>query len=195
VHGKSPIIYKMPGIEHEKFANLRMLYAYMYTHPGAKLMFMGNEFAQTSEWQEFTELDWNLMEHVSHQKMQVFVRDLSWLYKNEPALYEHQFSPDGFEWIETNKHHDGVLAFKRKGKKTKDDLFVVINTSNRNYSNWSFKLQGKKAWKESLNSNSIAYWGTGLYQNENLECKKLSQNKEGSEIKIEIPALSVLIFK
>ena len=195
VHGKSPMIYKMPGIEHEKFANLRMLYAYMYTHPGAKLMFMGNEFAQTSEWQEFTELDWNLAEYVSHQKMQVFVRDLSWLYKNEPALYENQFSPDGFEWLETNKHHDGVLAFKRKGKKTKDDLFVVINTSNRNYSNWSFKLQGKKGWKEILNSNSLAYWGTGLHHNENLECKKLSQNVEGCEIKIEIPALSVLIFK
>jgi len=195
VHGKSPMIYKMPGSEYEKFANLRMLYAYMYTHPGAKLLFMGNEFAQTSEWQEFTELDWNLIEHVSHQKMQDFVRDLCWLYKTEPALYENQFSPDGFEWIETNKHHDGVLAFNRKGKESKDDLFVVINTSNRAYTDWSFNLHGKKNWKEIINSNSISYWGTGLHQNENLEIKKLSQNKEGCEIKIDIPALSVLIFK
>jgi len=195
VHGKSPMIYKMPGVEHEKFANLRMLYAYMYTHPGAKLLFMGNEFAQTTEWQEFTELDWNLLEHVSHQKMQDFVRDLCWLYKTEPALYEQQFSPEGFEWIETNKHHDGVLAFKRKGKKSKDDLFVVINTSNRAYSSWSFKLHGKKSWKEILNSNSISYWGNGSHQNENIEIKKNSQTKDCSEIKIDIPSLSVLIFK
>ena len=103
VHGKSPMIYKMPGTEFEKFANLRLLYAYMYTHPGAKLLFMGNEFAQTSEWHEESELDWHLLEHESHQKLKDCVKDLCYLYKNEPALYEYQFDPKGFEWTIVNR--------------------------------------------------------------------------------------------
>jgi 1,4-alpha-glucan branching enzyme len=195
VHGKSPMIYKMPGWEHEKFANLRLLYGYMYTHPGAKLLFMGNEFAQSSEWNESAELDWPLLQHVSHSKMRDCVKFLSHLYKTEPALHENQFTPDGFEWIETNKRHEGVLAYKRKGKKKKDDLLVVLNMSGNNYSDWGMVVYGKKEWREIFNSNDIAYWGTGEYLNVNCNQALIQKKHLKCEIIMNIPALSVQIFK
>jgi 1,4-alpha-glucan branching enzyme len=195
VHGKSPMIYKMPGNEHEKFANLRLLYASMYTHPGAKLMFMGNEFGQTSEWNESSELDWFLLEHDSHQKMKACVRALSHLYKSEPALYELQFEPSGFEWILLNKRHEGVMAFRRKGLHAKDDLFVVLNVSNRTYHQWAFTLSGKKAWKSIFNSDSAAFWGTGKDLEEQIKEINMQDKLPVCEIKFNIPALSVQIFK
>ena len=105
VHGKSPMLYKMPGDEWQKFANLRLLYTYMFTHPGAKLLFMGNEIAQTSEWNYNMEVDWQLLVYEAHQKMQDCVSALNHLYSCEPALHESSLSPDGFEWIDLN-HRD-----------------------------------------------------------------------------------------
>lgn len=102
VHGKSPMIYKMPGDSWQKFANLRLLYTYMFTHPGAKLLFMGNEFGQTSEWNYKSELDWELLQHDSHKMMQQCVKALNHLYREQPALYENQFDPAGFQWIDLN---------------------------------------------------------------------------------------------
>ena len=193
VHGKSPMIYKMPGFEWEKFANLRLLYGYMYTHPGAKLLFMGNEFAQTSEWNDQSELDWSLLNHDSHQKMKNWVRDLSHFYKNEPALYENQFDESGFVWVELNKRNEGILAFKRMGKKPKNDILVVLNISNNNYTDCILHIKGKKIWNEVFNSNDIQYWGTGEF----LNVMPILTNKKsgGNEIKIDVPALSILIFQ
>ena len=195
VHGKSPMIYKMPGTEFEKFANLRLLYAYMYTHPGAKLLFMGNEFAQTSEWHEESELDWHLLEHESHQKLKDCVKDLCYLYKNEPALYEYQFDPKGFEWTIVNRKHDGVVAFKRKGKNKEDDLLIVLNNSNKNFTNWGIVVEGKASWKEIFNSNSTAYWGSGKHMNDKITIKLIDKKTTTCEINITIPALSLLIFR
>ena len=115
VHGKSPMIYKMPGDEWQKFANLRLLYTYMYTHPGGKLLFMGNEFGQTSEWNYHTELDWHLLVHEPHQKMQDFVAQLNILYTSHPALYEYQFDEKGFEWIDLDHRNECVIVYMRKG--------------------------------------------------------------------------------
>lgn len=193
VHGKSPMIYKMPGFEWEKFANLRLLYGYMYTHPGAKLLFMGNEFAQTSEWNDQSELDWSLLSHDSHQKMKNWVRDLSHFYRNEPALYENQFDEEGFVWVELNKRNEGILAFKRRGKKSKNDILVVLNISNNDYTDCILHIKGKKIWNEVFNSNDIRYWGTGEFLN---PLPILTNKILGShEIKIAVPALSILIFR
>ena len=195
VHGKSPMIYKMPGSEHEKFASLRMLYAYMYTHPGAKLLFMGNEFAQTSEWNEDAELDWHLLSHASHQKMKACVRQLAHLYRNEPALYQRQFDSTGFVWIDLNHRHEGVMAYRRKGNDPMDDLLVVINTSNQFYTNWPIDAAGKTQWQCIFNSNHVDFWGT----DERAGDVHLSHKKAGKsvdyEIKLNIPALSVQIYK
>jgi 1,4-alpha-glucan branching enzyme len=195
VHGKSPMIYKMPGALHEKFANLRMLYACMYTHPGAKLLFMGDEFAQTSEWNEASELDWHLLSHVSHQKMKDCVSKLCHLYKEEPALYEYQFDPKGFEWILLDRGHDGVMAYKRKGKNKKNDLVIVINTSAKNYQDYGIVFNGKTAWNEIFNSDDDQFWGSGKYMNKNSTFKIINKKTSSIEIKLAIPALSVMIFR
>ena len=195
VHGKSPMIYKMPGFEAEKFANLRLLYGYMFTHPGAKLMFMGNEFGQTAEWNDRSELDWELLKHDSHRKLQDCVRTLSHLYRSEPALYEYQFDPRGFEWTELQKQSEGIMAFKRKGKKKQNDLLVVLNISNQNHSHWKMVVEGKNHWKEIFNSDDITYWGTGNYINESIEIRPIDKKRKICEINLTIPALSILIFK
>jgi 1,4-alpha-glucan branching enzyme len=195
VHGKSPMIYKMQGLEHQKFANLRALYAYMYMHPGAKLLFMGNEFAQTSEWNETSEIDWHLLEYVSHQKMKDCVKDLCHLYRTEPACYDYPSSYDGFQWVETNKRNECLLAFMRKGKKRKNDLFVVMNLSDQMLEQRTFKLEGKSNWREILNTNDIKYWGTGEGLNPDPEIRMIQKKNRVCEIKITIPPLSVLIFK
>ncbi|MGL5946009.1 MAG: 1,4-alpha-glucan branching protein GlgB, partial [Sediminibacterium sp.] len=120
VHGKSPMLYKMPGDEWQKFANLRLLYTYMFTHPGAKLLFMGDEFGATQEWNYKSELQWDLLNFVSHGGMKYCVQQLNHLYRNQPALYEKQFEPGGFEWVDLNHRSDSVIAYKRKGKKDAD---------------------------------------------------------------------------
>jgi 1,4-alpha-glucan branching enzyme len=195
VHGKSPMLYKMPGLEYEKFATLRVLYAYMYAHPGAKLMFMGNEFGQTTEWNESSELDWHLLQHDSHQKLKTCVAKLSHLYKSEPALHELQFETTGFEWILLNHQHEGVMAFKRKGKHAEDELFVVLNISDKNYPEWAFKVYGKKTWKCLFNSDDLDFWGKGTVLNEQIEIKNIQGESPLCEIKYNIPALSVQMFK
>ena len=113
------MIYKMPGDEWQKHANLRLLYTYMFTHPGAKLLFMGNEFAQTTEWNYKTELDWELLKFECHENMQHCVKDLNHLYKDEPALHELQFDTKGFEWIDLDKRPESVVTFMRKAKNKK----------------------------------------------------------------------------
>ncbi|MBS1655228.1 MAG: 1,4-alpha-glucan branching protein GlgB, partial [Bacteroidetes bacterium] len=112
VHGKSPMLYKMPGDDWQKFANLRLLYTYMWTHPGAKLLFMGNEFGQTSEWNYKSELDWHLLQYDSHKLLKNCLADLNGLLKNEPALYENQFNVYGFEWIDLNHRAESVIVYK-----------------------------------------------------------------------------------
>ena len=127
VHGKSPMINKMPGDEWQKFANLRLMYSYMYLHPGAKLLFMGNEFAQTTEWNYKSELNWDLLQFEPHKKMRECVKQLNLLYTAQPALYELQFEKGGFEWVDVNHREEGIIAFKRKGRDVKDDILVVLN--------------------------------------------------------------------
>jgi 1,4-alpha-glucan branching enzyme len=195
VHGKSPMIYKMPGLEHEKFATLRLLYGYMYMHPGAKLLFMGNEFGQTTEWNEAGELDWHLLQFDSHRKLKEWVKVLSKLYKNEPALYEYQFDPRGFEWIELNRRAEGVIMFKRKGLLKKNDLLIVMNMSANNYTGWSIQIEGKLKWEEIFNSNHLDYWGTGTHLNKIVPIKKINVKNKIGEINISIPALSIQVFR
>ena len=127
VHGKSPMIYKMPGDDWQKFANLRLLYTYMWTHPGAKLLFMSDEFGQTSEWNYKSELDWGLLQFDSHKKLQHCVATLNQLLKDEPALYENQFNIDGFEWVDLNHRQESVIVFQRKGKKKSGNLLIILN--------------------------------------------------------------------
>ena len=195
VHGKSPMIYKMPGDDWQKFANLRLLYSYMFLHPGAKLLFMGNEFAATNEWNFTSELQWDLLQLPSHKGMKNCVQQLNALYRNNPALYELQFDPAGFEWVETNKRNEGVLAFKRKGKDNNQEVLVVLNTTPVPRHQFPIHVYGKKTWTEIFNSDAPNYWGVGDLYNDKIIAKSAPENKEWQILHLDLPALSAIVLK
>ena len=161
VHGKASLIYKMPGDEWQKFANLRALYTYMFTHPGAKLLFMGNEFAQTNEWNFTRSLDWHLLNYPVHKGMQEFVKDLNHLYTSEPALYENNFKPEGMEWVEANDGNNSIYIYLRKGKKEDDVLMTVLNLTPRVF-DYKIGVDEGTNWEVILNSDDEKYAGSGV---------------------------------
>ena len=195
VHGKSPMIYKMPGDEWQKFANLRLLYAYMFTHPGGKLLFMGNEFAQTTEWNYKSELSWELLQFDPHKKMKECVKALNNLYKSQPALHERQFEVGGFEWIDLNHRAEGVMVYMRKGKNKEDNLLIILNSTPVVRMDWKIRVHGKAIWKEIFNSDSIDYYGTGNVYNPSPVVNVVDKKNELYEINCHLPALSAVIFQ
>jgi 1,4-alpha-glucan branching enzyme len=195
VHGKSPMIYKMPGDEWQKFANLRALYGYMFTHPGGKLLFMGNEFGATLEWNYKSELQWNLLQYEPHARLKDYVRDLNKLLSDEPALYEKQFKEEGFEWVDLNHRQESVMVFKRKGKEADEDLLIVLNLTPVVRRDWKIHAAGKKSWKEIFNSDDKKYWGTGDVYNPDIQCTLVDKKDKWYEINLHLPPLSILVLK
>jgi 1,4-alpha-glucan branching enzyme len=195
VHGKSPMLYKMPGDEWQKFANLRLLYAYMFLHPGAKLMFMGNEFASTKEWDFKSELQWDLLQYPSHGGMKYCVQELNALYKAHPALYELQYEKSGFEWVELNQRQEGIIAFKRKGKDPVQDILVVFNMTPVPRHQFPIHIQGKTIWKEIFNSDAKAFWGSGNICNQEVHSISVNGVNHLHEIQLELPPLAAIVLK
>ena len=195
VHGKSPMLYKMPGDEWQKFANLRMLYTYMFTHPGAKLLFMGNEFGATSEWNYKTELQWNLLQFASHGGMKYCVQQLNQLYRSSPALYEKQFEQDGFEWIDLNHRSESVIVYMRKGKKPKDRILVILNLTPIVRNNWEVYVHDKQTWTEAFNSDSKDYWGTGDVYNPDILSELVDKPSKCYKLTLHLPALAAIVLK
>jgi len=195
VHGKSPMIYKMPGDEWQKFANLRVLYSYMYTHPGGKLLFMGNEFGQTSEWNYTTELDWNLLRYEPHSKLKTFMKDLNHLFTSQPAFYEYQFEREGFEWIDLNHRNECVMAYMRKGKKEKDDILVIFNMTPVERYDWRISVHEKTSWKQIFCSDDAKYWGTGKFSNQEITTHVVDKKNNIAEINLNLPALSAIVLQ
>jgi 1,4-alpha-glucan branching enzyme len=195
VHGKSPMLYKMPGDEWQKFANLRLLYSYMFTHPGGKLLFMGNEFGQTSEWNYKSELDWHLLQFEPHRKMRECVKALCKLYREEPALHQLQFEPGGFEWVDLNNRDQSVMVFKRKAGKAKDDVLVILNMTPVAHHDWKVRVQGKPAWKEIFNSDAEEFYGTGDVFNPEIVCTLVDKKHKVFEINLHLPPLGAVILR
>jgi 1,4-alpha-glucan branching enzyme len=195
VHGKSPMIYKMPGDEWQKFANLRLLYTYMFTHPGAKLLFMGNEIASTAEWNYKSELPWNLLQFDCHRGMQHCVRQLNKLYRSQPALYEKQFEPGGFEWIDLNHRSESVMVYSRIGKKISDRLIIILNMTPVVRKNWEIDVYGKKNWKEIFNSNDSSFWGTGDVYNPSITATLVDKKTQCYRLTIHLPPLAAIVLK
>jgi 1,4-alpha-glucan branching enzyme len=161
VHGKSSLIYKMPGDEWQKFANLRALYTYMYTHPGAKLLFMGGEFGQTGEWNFTRSLDWHLLEHPVHKGLQEYVKELNRLYRTETSLYENQFDRSGFEWVEANDDNNSVFVYLRKGSAENDMTMIVLNLTPRVF-DYKIGVDEGTNWEVILNSDDKKFGGSGV---------------------------------
>ncbi|MCU0385669.1 MAG: 1,4-alpha-glucan branching protein GlgB [Flavihumibacter sp.] len=195
VHGKSPMLYKMPGDEWQKFANLRLLYTYMFTHPGGKLLFMGNEFGSTTEWNYKSELPWELLQFDSHAGMKNCVKALCHLLKAEPALYEKQFEQGGFEWVDLNHRAESIMVYRRKGEQPEEDILVILNMTPEVRRNWKVVTYGKSAWKEIFNSNGTEYWGTGDVFNPDPIVTEVDKNNKLFEINLHLPPLGAVVLK
>ncbi len=176
VYGKQSILGKMSGDEWQRFANLRLLYGYMFTHPGTKLLFMGSEFGQSSEWNFEQSLDWHLLQFGYHSGIKKCITDLNSLYKNHPALHEKQFSADGFEWINYSDNQNSVLAYIRKGKIEKDNLIVVCNMTPVVHENYRIGLPSKGKLTEIFNSDKTEYSGSGVSNSKPIKIDNQSWN-------------------
>lgn len=195
VYGKQSMVYKMPGDEWQRFANLRALYAYMFTHPGTKLMFMGDEFAQTSEWNLQQSLDWHLLQYSPHKGMSQLVKALNLLYKSEPALYQKSFESAGFEWIINNDGANSVLVYARKGNHAYNDLLVAINLTPVPRKDYRFGTTQAGVWYEIFNSDNSEYWGSGQVTNQEKISEAYSVHGKAHSIVVDLPPLAMLVFK
>jgi 1,4-alpha-glucan branching enzyme len=194
VHGKQPLIYKMPGDEWQRFANLRALYLFMYTFSGAKLLFMGSEFGQTSEWDVNQSLDWHLLEFAPHKGLQTFVKQLNALYKTEPALYEKSFSPEGFEWLELGDRENSVFIYTRKGHDKNNNLLVALNLTPVVRENYRMGVPDAGTWQVIFNSDKPEFYGSGIEVDSVKSESKPWMNQENS-IALTLPPLGGLVLK
>jgi 1,4-alpha-glucan branching enzyme len=194
VYGKKSIASKLPGDEWQKFANLRLLYGYMFTHPGTKLLFMGCEFGQSDEWSFEKSLDWHLLDYDTHLGIKRIITDLNQLYKTQPALYEKQFTKEGFEWINYSDHQNAVLSYIRKGNDPKEYVVVVCNFTQVVRENYRIGLSQKGNLVELFNSDSPLYGGSGVVQSGSLKIEASPYDGRDYSIELTLPPLSVTVY-
>ena len=195
VYGKKSIAGRMPGDEWQKFANLRLLYGYMFTHPGTKLLFMGSEFGQSAEWKFDGSLDWHLLEFGFHKGIKQVITDLNQLYKSYPALYEKQFSPEGFEWISYSDHQNAVMAYIRKGINPNDDLIIVCNFTPIIRDEYRIGVPKKGKLTQIFNSDDEIYGGSGVGNTKLIKTEKIMWNAKENSATLILAPLSVTVFK
>lgn len=195
VHGKCSMIDKMPGDLWQKFANLRVSYGFMYSHPGKKLLFMGSEFAQFAEWSESKSLDWFLLQYDHHKHMQDYVKDLNHFYLENEALWLKDFSEEGFEWIDCNDNVKSIVSFVRKGDKKEDTLIIVCNFTPNTYMDFRIGVPFEGQFKEMINSDDTKYGGSGVVNSEIMQSEKIEYNGREDSIGIHLPPLGISIIK
>ncbi|WP_028845015.1 1,4-alpha-glucan branching protein GlgB [Thermodesulfovibrio thiophilus] len=195
VYGKGSLLTKMSGDDWQKFANLRLLYGYMYAHPGKKLLFMGGEIAQRDEWYHEKSLDWHLLEYESHRAIQRWVKDLNNIYRNELALHELDCEPSGFEWIDFNDSIHSVISFLRKGKNSKNIILVVCNFTPIPRFNYILGVPENGYWKEILNSDSEVYGGSNHGNIGGVEASMTPSHGRPYSISVTVPPLGLIFFK
>jgi 1,4-alpha-glucan branching enzyme len=195
VYGKQSILNKQPGDEWQRFANLRLLYGYMFMHPGAKLLFMGNEFGQYAEWNFQQSLDWNVLEFLPHKGIKDFMSDLNLFYKSTPALYEKAFSNEGFEWISYEDNENSVLSFIRKGHDVKNNVIVVCNFTPNLLKKYRIGVPKSGKLTEVFNSDHQKFGGAGSSNKKVLTAKKSAWNNQKYSLEIEAPPLAIAVFQ
>lgn len=195
VHGKGSLLGRMAGDAGQKFANLRLLYGGMFAAPGQKLLFMGGEFAQWREWDHDRSLDWHLAGYGPHAGMRKWVKDLNNLYRSEPALYELNCNPAGFEWVDANDSQQSVLAFLRKGRGSNATVLAVCNFTTVPRSDYRIGVPSGGFWREILNSDAADYWGGGLGNLGGVNAEEFSSHGRPYSIRVTLPPLSIVFFK
>ncbi len=195
VHGKGSLVNKMPGDSWQQFANLRTLIGFMWAHPGKKLLFMGGEFGQRREWTHDGELEWWVTEQPEHAGLQGFVRELNRVYKGEPALYQLDFSPDGFEWINADDADASVLVFLRKPANHGAPVLVACNLTPLPRTNHVVGVPTGGVWQELLNSDAIEYGGAGWGNMGSVTASNTPANGRAHSLSLTLPPLSILLLK
>ncbi len=195
VYGKGSLLGKMPGDDWQKFANLRLLYGYMYAQPGKKLLFMGGEFGQWHEWNHDRSLDWHLLESAPHRLLQRWVEDLNQLYRKEPALHVYDCDPAGFEWIDCSDPEQSVISLLRKGPDPQDAVLVVCNFTPVPRPNYRVGVPFGGFWRELLNSDAKEYGGSGHGNLGGLEAAPLTSHGRPQALTMMLPPLAIVFFK
>lgn len=195
VHGKGSLIRKMPGDEWQRFANLRALYTYMYAHPGAKLLFMGGELAQSTEWNHDSSLDWHLLQYGYHAGVQHLIRALNHTYQQEPALYGRAFDPAGFEWIDYNDAHNSVISFLRKGEQPDEQLLVVCNFTPGVHDNYRLGVPTGGNWVEVFNSDDGRFGGSNFHNHGTVQAIPDSFHGHAYSVVLRLPPMAVVYLK
>ncbi|WP_449245196.1 1,4-alpha-glucan branching protein GlgB [Desulfobacca acetoxidans] len=195
VHGKGSLIHNLPGDYWQKFANLRLLFGYMYGQPGKKLLFMGMEFGQWNEWYHETSLDWHLLDFPSHAGVQRWLADLNRTYRQQPALYEVDFNWTGFEWIDCNDVDASVITFLRQGQRPEDVVLVACNFTPVPRFNYRTGVPHGGFWKELLNSDALEYGGSGLGNAGGLYADPWPHHGRPFSLNLTLPPLAVVFLK
>jgi 1,4-alpha-glucan branching enzyme len=195
VHGKGSLLGKMPGDMWQKFANMRLLYAYMYAQPAKKLLFMGGEFGQWAEWSHDSSLEWHLLEHESHRQLQQWVADLNQAYRNEPALHELDCDPSGFEWIDGSDSQQSMLSFMRKSKGGGEIIVAIFNFTPIPRHNYRVGVPRAGYWREVLNSDSQNYGGSDYGNLGGAETQEIAAHGRQHSLNLIVPPLGAVFFK
>ncbi len=195
VYGKGALIDRMPGDDWQRFANLRLLFGYMFTHPGTKLLFMGGEIGQSSEWSIEKGVEWWLTEHATHKGIQLLIQDLNQYYKNTAALYEKQFEPEGFEWIEHHDKDNSFLAYIRKGTDSQKVQLVLCNFTPVTRKNFRVGVPQTGIWKEAFNTDNLKYNGSGTLNIHPITADPIGWHGRSHSITIDLPPLAMVAFE
>lgn len=195
VYGKQSLINKMPGDQWQKFANLRLLFGFMYLHPGTKLIFQGGEFGQYDEWDFDKSLDWHLLDHDFNKGLNTFVKDLNLLYKNQKPLFEKQFSHEGFEWIDYGDAENSVLCFMRKGNSEKTKILAVFNFTPVPREHYRIGVPDVKSITQIFSSDDKIYEGSGDFYNQSIAVENIEHHTRPNSVELNIPPLGMLIFE
>ena len=195
VHGKGAMLNKMPGDLWQKFANLRLLYAYMYAHPGKKLLFMGCEIGQWDEWNCHTSVDWHLLQYDSHQKLQFFVSELNRLYKSNDCMYQIDFSWEGFEWIDLHDSDNSILSFLRKGRDPRDTIVCVFNMTPVPRHDYRLGVPFPGEYELVLNSDADVFGGSNTHNLQYVGTQDIHWHGRNQSILVSVPPLGALYYR
>lgn len=195
VHGKGPIMSRMPGDEWQRFANLRLLYTYMFMHPGTKLSFMGNEIGQTAEWNHERSLDWHLLNYDLHRGLQQLIIDLNATYKNHEALYKYAFDAKGFKWVDYEDRENSVISFLRMTDNHKETLLVVCNFTPAVHQGYRIGVPTRGHWRELFNSDNLKYGGSGLLNQGKIFTMPVKYHGYDYSVSISLPPLGLTVLE
>ena len=195
VYGKGSLLRKMPGDDWQKFANLKLLFGYMYAQPAKKLLFMGGEIGQWDEWYHESSLSWHLLDQPLHRGLQRWVQDLNQLYRNEPALHEQDFDLPGFEWIDCNDTLQSSLSMMRRARSAKDVVIVAFNFTPVPRHNYRMGVPIDGFWREILNSDAQDYGGSGQGSLGGVEASTISSHGRPYSLNVTLPPLGAVFFK